>query len=107
LKAQGNTSEAIKELNTYLDTYMADHEAWKELTDLYLSQQMYSMAAHCLEELILLSPHNHLTYLKYAMTLYTMGGNENLTLARAYFCKVLDLNKDNTRALIGLKLASS
>ena len=66
----------------------------------------YSMAAHCLEELILLSPHNHLTYLKYAMTLYTMGGTENLILARAYFCKVLDLHKDNTRALIGLKLVS-
>ena len=66
----------------------------------------YSLAAHCLEELILLSPHNHLTYLKYAMTLYTMGGIENLTLARAYFCKVLDLHKDNTRALIGLKLVS-
>jgi len=57
-----------------------------------------------MEELILLSPHNHLYHLKYAMILYTMGGLENLTLAKTYYCKVLDLNKDNTHALIGLHL---
>jgi len=39
-KSQGKIQEAITELVQFLDTYMSDIEAWKELADLYLSCQM-------------------------------------------------------------------
>ncbi|MCD7459952.1 hypothetical protein HAX54_042395 [Datura stramonium] len=32
-KAQGNMSAAIDWLNKYLDLFMADHEAWRELAE--------------------------------------------------------------------------
>jgi len=101
----GRVNEGIQLLIKYLDIYMNDIEAWKELCEVYLNNRMFSAAAHCLEELILLSPHNHLFYLKYAMVLYTMGGADNLLLARQHFSMVLNLNPNNSRALIGLKLA--
>ncbi|XP_040868338.1 ER membrane protein complex subunit 2-like isoform X1 [Glycine max] len=39
-KAQGNISVAIDWLNKYLETFMADHEAWRELAEIYVSLQM-------------------------------------------------------------------
>jgi len=103
--SKGKTGEAIQELIKYLDIYMLDIDAWKELADLYLANRMYSLGAYCLEEIILLQPHNHLNHLKYALILYTMGGYDNLLLSRHYYSLVLNLNPNNTRALIGLKLA--
>lgn len=40
-KAMGDITGAIKLLNEYLKLCMADTEAWLELADLYLDQQMY------------------------------------------------------------------
>ena len=45
---------------------MTDFEAWMELCDLYLSQQDYTKAAFCVEELLMSNPHNHLYHQKYA-----------------------------------------
>lgn len=109
---------------------MADHEAWLELADLYISQQDWNRAAFCVEELILHSPFNHLYLQRYADIKYTQvvhipepckannaseqtmhpfivqGGFENLEMARAYYAQAAKLNPKNARALYGLILVS-
>lgn len=107
LKAQGLITEAIKELVDYLKKFMSDVEAWQELCELYLQVQEYSRAAFCAEELILHQPHNHLMHQRLADIRYTMGGAENMELAKTYYCQALKLNPDNMRALLGLFLVTN
>lgn len=107
LKAQNKIPEAIKELTDYLKKFMSDHEAWMELCDLYLAEQDYNKAAFCMEELIMSNPHNHLYHQRYAEIQYTIGGFENMELARAYFAQSVKLNPHNMRSLFGFFLASS
>lgn len=40
-KSLGDINTTIKLLNEYLKIFMADSEAWQELADLYISQQMF------------------------------------------------------------------
>ena len=49
-----------------MKTYQADHEAWLELCEAYLNEMEFSKAIFCLEELILMYPHNHVYYQRYA-----------------------------------------
>ncbi|KAH8507487.1 hypothetical protein H0E87_009872 [Populus deltoides] len=107
-KAQGNLSGAIEWLNKYLETFMADHDAWRELAEIYVSLQMYKQAAFCYEELILSQPTVPLFHLAYADVLYTLGGLENLQTARKYYSSTIDLTGGkNTRALFGICLCTS
>lgn len=113
---------------------MIDQDAWNELSDLYLSEQEYTKAAFCIEELILQNPHNHLFFLRFAEIKHTQvcvensifyyltiiiirillsydffnsqGGYENLELAMAYYCQALKLSPSNMRALFGLYLVN-
>ncbi|XP_077215006.1 uncharacterized protein LOC143849728 [Tasmannia lanceolata] len=106
-KAQGNISGAIEWLNKYLEIFMADHDAWRELAEIYVSLQMYKQAAFCYEELILCQPTVPLYHLAYAEVLYTMGGLENLQTAKKYYASTIDLSGGkNTRALYGICLCS-
>jgi len=105
-KSQGLIAEAIKELTDYLKFFMADQEAWMELSDLYISQQEWNKAAFCVEELILHSPFNHLYLQRYAEIKYTQGGYENLEMARSYYAQAAKLNPGNVRALYGLIMTS-
>ncbi|PSS24866.1 ER membrane protein complex subunit 2-A like [Actinidia chinensis var. chinensis] len=106
-KAQGNLSGAIECLNKYLEIFMADHDAWRELAEIYVSLQMYKQAAFCYEELILSQPTNPLCHLAYADVLYTVGGLENLQAAKKYYASVIDLTGGkNTRALFGICLCT-
>jgi len=107
LKAQNRVGEAIKELNEYLKKFMSDQEAWTELAELYISQQDHKKAKFCMEELILMNPHNHLFHQRYAEILYTIGGNENMEKARKYFAQALKLDNNNMRALFGFFLAAA
>ncbi|XAR63615.1 hypothetical protein NMG60_11023620 [Bertholletia excelsa] len=107
-KAQGNLSGAIEWLNKYLETFMADHDAWRELAEIYVSLQMYKQAAFCYEELILSQSTNPLYHLAYADVLYTLGGLENVQTAKKYYASVIDLTGGkNTRALFGVCLCTS
>lgn len=107
-KAQGNISVAIEWLNKYLETFMADHDAWRELAEIYVSLQMYKQAAFCYEELILSQPTVPLYHLAYADVLYTLGGLENLQTAKKYYASTIDLTGGkNTRALFGVCLCTS
>lgn len=107
LKAQGLIPEAIKELVDYLKKFMSDVEAWQELCMLYQQVGEYSRAAFCAEELILHQPHNHLMHQLLADIRYTMGGVENMEIAKSYYCQALKLNPDNMRALLGLFLVTT
>eukprot|EP00735_Rhodelphis_limneticus_P000987 TRINITY_DN11531_c0_g1::TRINITY_DN11531_c0_g1_i1::g.22040::m.22040 TRINITY_DN11531_c0_g1::TRINITY_DN11531_c0_g1_i1::g.22040 ORF type:complete len:317 (+),score=62.37,sp/Q6TGY8/EMC2_DANRE/42.31/7e-62,TPR_14/PF13428.1/1.4e+02,TPR_14/PF13428.1/7.1e+02,TPR_14/PF13428.1/5.8,TPR_14/PF13428.1/0.0074,TPR_19/PF14559.1/4.1e+02,TPR_19/PF14559.1/51,TPR_19/PF14559.1/0.00014,TPR_19/PF14559.1/1.4e+04,TPR_16/PF13432.1/38,TPR_16/PF13432.1/3.5e+03,TPR_16/PF13432.1/0.015,TPR_16/PF13432.1/1.1,TPR_6/PF13174.1/1.1e+0 len=107
-KAQGRTSEAIAELNEYLQTYSADLSAWQELADLYNSIQAYKFSTFCYEELMLAAPNNHTWPCRYAEALYTVGGPENVLLSRRYFAVSLNSNlNQNPRALYGCFIAST
>uniref|UniRef100_A0A8C1JU17 ER membrane protein complex subunit 2 n=2 Tax=Cyprinoidei TaxID=30727 RepID=A0A8C1JU17_CYPCA len=107
LRAQGKSSEAIRELNEYLEQFVGDQEAWHELSELYINEHDYAKAAFCLEELMMTNPHNHLYCEQYAEVKYTQGGLENLELARKYFAQALKLNNRNMRALFGLYMSAS
>ncbi|KAJ2947311.1 hypothetical protein O0L34_g17024 [Tuta absoluta] len=107
LKAQGLINEAIKELVDYLKKFMSDVEAWQELCDLYISVGEFSRASFCAEELILHQPHNHLMHQRLADIRYTMGGVENMEMAKSYYSQALKLNPDNMRALLGLFLVTT
>ena len=107
LIAQRKISDAVKELVEYLKKFTNDPEAWLELADLYISDQDYAKAAFCLEEVILLNPHNTLYHEKYAEILYTQGTVESMELARAYFAQAYKLNPHNMRALYGLYLTAA
>ncbi|KAK9878919.1 hypothetical protein WA026_003743 [Henosepilachna vigintioctopunctata] len=107
LKAQNRIPDTIKELVDYLKIYMADSEAWQELSELYISENDFNKACFCIEELILHNPHNHLLHQRLADVRYTQGGFENMELARAYYCQALKLNSKNLRALYGLYLVAS
>nr|CAG4641164.1 EOG090X0CGE [Eulimnadia texana] len=104
LKSLGKHGEAVKELVDYLKIFMADQEAWQELCDLYISQQDWTKAAFCMEELLLHSPHNHLYLQRLAEIKYTQGGYENLEIARSYYSQAAKLNAGNVRALYGIVL---
>ncbi|XP_030505822.1 uncharacterized protein LOC115720782 isoform X2 [Cannabis sativa] len=107
-KAQGDVSGAIDCLNKYLETFMADHDAWRDLAEIYVSLQMYKQAAFCYEELILSQPTVPLHHLAYADVLYTLGGLENLQAAKKYYASTIDLTGGkNTRALFGVCLFTS
>ncbi|XP_018569432.1 ER membrane protein complex subunit 2-like [Anoplophora glabripennis] len=106
-KALGRYTEAIKELTEYLKTFMADVEAWQELSELYINEHDYSKAAFCVEELILHNPHNHLLHQRYADIKYTQGGLENLEIAKSYYYQALRLNSRNIRALYGIYLTTT
>ena len=67
----------------------------------------YKRAAFCVEELLLVDPHNHLYPQHYAELLYTMGGVENLDMARKYFAQSLKINPNNMRALYGFYLVGN
>lgn len=105
LVAQRKISEAVKELTEYLKKFMNDQEAWMELSDLYISEQEYGKAAFCLEELILLNPHNTLYHTRLGEILYTTNTPDSIELARSYFAHGVKLNPRNLRALYGLYLS--
>ncbi|KAK4768272.1 hypothetical protein SAY87_003413 [Trapa incisa] len=108
VKAQGDITRAIGLINKYLETFMADHDAWRELAELYNSLQMYKQAAFCYEELILSQPTNPLYHLTYADVLYTIGGLENLQMAKKYYASTINLTGGkNRRALFGVCLCTS
>jgi tetratricopeptide (TPR) repeat protein len=65
-KAMGDVPLTIKLLNDYLKLFMGDTDAWQELAELYLDQQMYQRAAFCYEELMLAFPQNYHFCTKYA-----------------------------------------
>lgn len=104
LKSQNKPREYIAELNEYLLSFQADHEAWLELSDAYLGEMEFAKAAFCLEELLLMNPHNHCYHQRFGDIKYTQGQYE---VAKSYYAYSLKLNPNNVRALYGLMLVTA
>lgn len=83
---------------------MSDQEAWQELSNLYLQEGEYSRAAFCLEEVLLHNPYSHLIHQRLGEIRYTMGGQDNIEIAKSYYAQAVKLNGKNLRALYGLYL---
>ncbi|XP_073703862.1 ER membrane protein complex subunit 2 [Garra rufa] len=103
LRAQGKSSEAIRELNEYLEQFVGDQEAWHELSELYINEHESHVSFKCAYNTT--SPFCFLCNLPQVK--YTQGGLENLELARKYFAQALKLNNRNMRALFGLYMSAS
>ncbi|KAI8817397.1 uncharacterized protein EV422DRAFT_541640 [Fimicolochytrium jonesii] len=103
LVSQGKRAEAIEKLVVYVDAFMQDVEGWAELASLYLAENLIPQAAFCLEEILVLRPQNHLYHIRYADVTYTLG---KFDVALKHYCAALELCRDNTRALYGMRLAS-
>uniref|UniRef100_H2YIZ8 ER membrane protein complex subunit 2 n=1 Tax=Ciona savignyi TaxID=51511 RepID=H2YIZ8_CIOSA len=103
LKSKGFYGDAIKCLVSYLQTFMADNDAWLELAELYIKHLDYEKAAFCMEELLISNPFNHLYHQRYAEIKYSQGHRD---VARQYFAQSVKLSSNtNMRALYGLFLA--
>lgn len=106
-KHQGKLAECVQELNKYLSIYQCDGESWWELAEIYLSENEYEKAAFCFEEIIIIQPTNPLIYQRYAEVKATIGGFENLKLAKKYFCLAAQKSGfSSNRALLGVIVTS-
>lgn len=97
--AKGDRKKSISTLVDYLDVMAQDTEGWSQLAKLYLYESMYSRAAFCYEELMVIIPQNHVLFSRYADVVYTLGRPD---LAIRYYCKSLSLYPDYLRALYGI-----
>jgi tetratricopeptide (TPR) repeat protein len=103
LRSIKRPAEAINSLTLLLDTFPNDTEAWAELTDLYSSQDMFSQAAYCLEELILLQPFSHYVHAQYAEILWSLGKEAS---ALKHWSRSVELCGDFLRGWFGVKTVS-
>ena len=99
----GERSEAVKQLNIYLDTFMQDQEAWMQLAHLYLKENMLAQAAFCVEELMMLNPNFPTYHLFFADIKYTM---KDYDLALKHYCRALEIYED-AKSLYGIQLCTS
>ncbi|CAN0050377.1 unnamed protein product, partial [Phaeothamnion confervicola] len=102
-KAQNKPAVVIRLLNTYLETFAGDPDAWQELAELQAGLGNYEAAAFCYEELVLLSPRSPHHHCRLAELYHTAGGSDNVLKARKQFAVSLECCREgNTRALLGL-----
>ena len=106
LKSQGKRKEARQELNSYLETNGMDVGAWVEMANSCLEVGDYKGAAYCYEEVVLSSPMESGVHCILGEIYVTIGGIENLKLARKHLSMSLELDPDNQRAMYGLVSAA-
>ncbi|CAG8979320.1 hypothetical protein HYALB_00002444 [Hymenoscyphus albidus] len=105
--------ESITALNELLDASPTDAEAWAELSDLYLSQGMYSQAVFALEEVLLITPYAWNMHARLGEVLYVAassnegGADRSLSESMRRFCRSIELCDDYLRGYYGLKLTTS
>ena len=100
LRSINRPTEAINQLTLLLDTFTNDVEGWAELADLYLSQDMLSQAAFCLEEFILLQPFSHHAHAQYAEVVWVQGKEAT---ALKHWSRSVELCGDFLRGWFGVK----
>jgi len=99
LKQKGKISEAVDNINIYLDSFSTDSEVWHELAEIYIEAGMLKQAVYCFEELMLANPRSLYHILTYAELLYSTGDYE---LSRKYFSMASYLDSTSLRAMWGL-----
>ncbi|KAI1048355.1 hypothetical protein LB506_002181 [Fusarium annulatum] len=110
LRSMGKTTEAIAALVWLLEFNPTDAEAWSELSDLYLSQGLYSQAIYAMEEVLVLVPnawnlHARLGEVTLMAANETSDGSPQKYLASSVkrFCRSIELCEDYLRGYYGLK----
>jgi tetratricopeptide (TPR) repeat protein len=101
LRSLNRPTEAISQLTLLLDSFPTDAEAWAELSDLYIAQDMYSQSAFCLEELLLLQPNSYFVHAQYAEVCWGLGREGT---AVKHWCRSVELCGDFYRGWFGLKM---
>ena len=107
-KQSGNTKLAVDHLHKILAVYQADAGAWFELSEIHLGFGEYAEAAHCCEELVMLKPTSCIYHNRLADVYYSMGGEDNLRLARKHYTMSLNYQAPeiNVQALYGLRASA-
>ncbi|KAM5342709.1 hypothetical protein ACJ41O_013675 [Fusarium nematophilum] len=110
LRSMGKTPEAIASLVWLLEFNPTDAEGWAELSDLYLSQGLYSQAIYALEEVLVVIPnawnmHARLGEVSLMAANETGDGFPQKHLANSLkrFCRSIELCEDYLRGYYGLK----
>ena len=104
LRSLNRPVDAISQLTLLLDSFPHDAESWAELSDLYISLDMYSQAAFCLEELLLLQPNSYFVHAQYAEIIWALGKEGT---ALKYWCRSVELCGELFRGWFGLKMVTS
>ena len=99
--------ERVASLNLYLQQNMADSAGWFEMANLRMQLGDFSGASFALEEVILGCPIDAPIHIQLAEVYATIGGPENLALARKHMAQALELDANNKRALFGLVMVSN
>jgi tetratricopeptide (TPR) repeat protein len=94
--------DVIAALNDYLGQQLSDVSGWYEMAQLRLSLADFKGAAYALEQVVLGSPLDADIHRQLAEVYATIGGLENLVLARKHMAQALELDPSNVRAQFGL-----
>ena len=94
--------EVIAALNEYLGQQMQDAGAWYEMANLRMSLADFKGAAYALEQVVLGNPLDGDIHRQLAEVYATIGGLENLSIARKHMAQALELDSTNIRAQFGL-----
>jgi tetratricopeptide (TPR) repeat protein len=103
LRAQQKEPEVVANaLNEYLGQQLSDVSGWYEMAQLRLSLADFKGAAYALEQVVLGSPLDANIHRELAEVYATIGGLENVLLARKHIAQSLELEPSNVRAQLGL-----
>ena len=92
----------VEALNDYLGQNMSDISGWYEMAQLRMTLCDFKGAAYALEQVILGSPLDAEMHRLLAEVYATLGGLENLVLARKHMSQSLELDSSSVRAQLGL-----
>lgn len=95
-------AQVIAALNEYLGQQLSDVSGWYEMSKLRLSIADFKGAAYALEQVVLGCPLDSNVHMQLAEVYATVGGLENLLLARKHMAQALELDGTNMRAKFGL-----
>ncbi|KAL7471461.1 hypothetical protein ACHAXS_011742 [Conticribra weissflogii] len=100
--SSGAQLQAYSALNDYLQHHPGEVTAWNEMAEFCLSRSDYKGAAYCYEEVILACPLDSDVHTKLGEVYATIGGIDNLKLARKHLAQALNLNGGNLRGVWSL-----
>lgn len=113
LRSMSRPADAIAGLVELVDSSPTDAEAWAELSDLYVSQNMHAQAIFSLEEVLLITPnawnvHARMGELLYLSATASASGAtlKGITESMRRFCRSIELCDDYLRGYYGLKLTT-
>eukprot|EP00567_Pseudictyota_dubia_P010744 CAMPEP_0197455774 /NCGR_PEP_ID=MMETSP1175-20131217/41594_1 /TAXON_ID=1003142 /ORGANISM="Triceratium dubium, Strain CCMP147" /LENGTH=318 /DNA_ID=CAMNT_0042989715 /DNA_START=38 /DNA_END=994 /DNA_ORIENTATION=+ len=102
----GKEVESREALNKYLELNSGDAAGWAELGALCHDMGDYRSATYAYEEVVLASPLNSAAHCKLGELYATVGGRNNLKLARKHLAQSLELDPSNVRAMFSLVAAA-